>query len=60
MGAMIIYLSFSCPAKNAVGLFSGSALMQDEKSASEILYKTIKAVKILSHLKYVWDGMMNL
>lgn len=46
MGARIIDLNFGCPAKKVVGGYSGSALMRDEQLAAEILYKTVKAVKI--------------
>ncbi len=57
MGAKIIDLNFGCPAKKVVGGFSGSALMRDEKLASEILYETVKAVKIPVTLKMRmgWD-----
>lgn len=57
MGAKIIDLNFGCPAKKVVGGFSGSALMRDEKLASEILHKTVKSVKIPVTLKMRmgWD-----
>ena len=57
MGTKIIDLNFGCPAKKVVGGFSGSALMRDEKLASEILYQTVKAVKIPVTLKMRmgWD-----
>jgi tRNA-dihydrouridine synthase B len=57
MGAKIIDLNFGCPAKKVVGGFSGSALMRDEKLASEILYQVVKAVKIPVTLKMRmgWD-----
>jgi tRNA-dihydrouridine synthase B len=57
MGAKIIDLNFGCPAKKVVGGFSGSALMRDEKRAAEILYETVKAVKIPVTLKMRmgWD-----
>jgi len=57
MGAKIIDLNFGCPAKKVVGGFSGSALMRDEKLAAEILYETVKAVKIPVTLKMRmgWD-----
>jgi tRNA-dihydrouridine synthase B len=57
MGAKIIDLNFGCPAKKVVGGFSGSALMRDEKRAAEILYQTVKAVKIPVTLKMRmgWD-----
>ena len=57
MGAKIIDLNFGCPAKKVVGGYSGSALMKDEKLAAEILYSTVKAVKIPVTLKMRtgWD-----
>jgi tRNA-dihydrouridine synthase B len=57
MGAKIIDLNFGCPAKKVVGGYSGSALMRDEKLAAEILYKTVKAVKVPVTLKMRmgWD-----
>jgi tRNA-dihydrouridine synthase B len=57
MGAKIIDLNFGCPAKKVVGGFAGSALMRDEKLAAEILYETVKAVKIPVTLKMRmgWD-----
>jgi tRNA-dihydrouridine synthase B len=44
-------------AKKVVGGYSGSALMKDEKLAAEILYSTVKAVKIPVTLKMRtgWD-----
>ncbi len=57
MGAKIIDLNFGCPAKKVVGGFAGSALMKDEKLATEILYETVKAVKVPITLKMRmgWD-----
>jgi tRNA-dihydrouridine synthase B len=57
MGAKIIDLNFGCPAKKVVGGFAGSALMRDEKLAAEILYETVKSVKIPVTLKMRmgWD-----
>lgn len=57
MGAKIIDLNFGCPAKKVVGGFAGSALMKDEKLATEILYETVKAVKVPVTLKMRmgWD-----
>ena len=57
MGAKIIDLNFGCPAKKVVGGFAGSALMRDEKLATEILKATVKAVKIPVTLKMRtgWD-----
>ena len=57
MGAKIIDLNFGCPAKKVVGGFAGSALMRDEKLASQILYETVKSVNIPVTLKMRlgWD-----
>lgn len=57
MGAKIIDLNFGCPAKKVVGGYSGSALMRDEKLAAEILYSTVKAVKIpvTVKMRVGWD-----
>ncbi len=57
MGAKIIDLNFGCPAKKVVGGFAGSALMRDEKLATQILEQTVKAVKIPVTLKMRtgWD-----
>lgn len=58
MGAKIIDLNFGCPAKKVVGGYSGSALMRDEKLASEILHKTVKSVKVPVTVKMRtgWDS----
>ena len=42
----IIELNFGCPDKKIFGGLSSSTLMWDRKLASEILYKTLRAVKI--------------
>lgn len=57
MGAKIIDLNFGCPAKKVVGGYAGSSLMRDEKLAADILYSTVKAVKIPVTLKMRtgWD-----
>ncbi len=57
IGAKIIDLNFGCPAKKIVGGFAGSALMRDEKLATKILEKTVKAVKIPVTMKMRtgWD-----
>ncbi len=57
IGAKIIDLNFGCPAKKVVGGYAGSALMRDEKLATEILKATVKAVKIPVTLKMRmgWD-----
>jgi tRNA-dihydrouridine synthase B len=57
MGAKIIDLNFGCPAKKVVGGFAGSALMRDEKLATQILQNTVKAVRVPVTLKMRmgWD-----
>lgn len=57
MGAKIIDLNFGCPAKKVVGGFSGSALMRDERLATQIIQETVRAVKIPVTLKMRmgWD-----
>lgn len=57
MGAKIIDLNFGCPAKKVTGGYSGSALMKNEKLATEILINTVKAVEIPVTLKMRigWD-----
>ena len=58
MGAKLIDINFGCPVKKVVNGFAGSALMKDEKLASEILEATVKAVKIPVTLKMRmgWDN----
>ncbi|MEQ9115903.1 MAG: tRNA dihydrouridine synthase DusB [Rickettsiales bacterium] len=57
MGAKIIDINFGCPVKKVVNGYAGSALMKDEKLATEILKATVKAVKVPVTLKMRmgWD-----
>lgn len=57
LGAKIIDINFGCPVKKVVGGNAGSALMKDEKLATEILKATVNAVKIPVTLKMRmgWD-----
>ncbi|KAF8818916.1 tRNA dihydrouridine synthase DusB [Rickettsia endosymbiont of Cardiosporidium cionae] len=56
-GAKIIDLNFGCPAKKITNGYAGSALMKDEKLATEIFENTVKAVNIPVTLKMRlgWD-----
>lgn len=45
-GAAIIDINFGCPVKKIVKKYAGSALMQDEDLATEIMAAVVKAVKI--------------
>jgi tRNA-dihydrouridine synthase B len=58
MGAKIIDINFGCPVKKVVGGNAGSALMKDEKLASDILDHIVKAVNIPVTLKMRtgWDN----
>lgn len=51
MGARIIDINFGCPAKKIVNNYAGSALMQDEKKAADILQAVVRAVNIPVTLK---------
>jgi len=46
LGADIIDINFGCPVKKVVNGFAGSALMKDEKLATQIMEAVAKAVKI--------------
>lgn len=46
LGANIIDINFGCPVKKVVNGFAGSALMKDEKLATQIMEAVVKAVKI--------------
>ena len=56
-GAAIIDLNFGCPVKKVVNNFSGSALMKDEKLATEIMAATVKAVDVpvTVKMRLGWD-----
>ncbi len=45
-GAAIIDINFGCPVKKVVNKMAGSALMQDEQLATEIMEATVKAVNV--------------
>ncbi len=45
-GAAIIDINFGCPVKKVVKKMAGSALMQDEDLATEIMAATVKAVNV--------------
>jgi len=56
-GALMIDLNFGCPAKKVVNRYAGSALMQDEALAAEILSAAAGAVDVPVTLKMRtgWD-----
>ena len=56
-GAQIIDINMGCPAKKVTNRLSGSALMQDEKAASEICKAVVEAVSVPVTLKMRlgWD-----
>ena len=58
IGAKIIDINFGCPVKKVVNGYAGSALMRDEKLASQILEAVVKSVKIPVTLKMRtgWDN----
>lgn len=57
-GAAIIDINFGCPVKKVVKKMAGSALMQDEKLATEIMAATVKAVNIpvTVKMRLGWDN----
>lgn len=57
-GADMIDINFGCPVKKIVNSYAGSALMKDEKLATEILRATVNAVNIPVTLKMRmgWDS----
>ncbi len=57
-GAAIIDINFGCPVKKVVKKMVGSALMQDEKLATEIMAATVKAVNIpvTVKMRLGWDN----
>jgi tRNA-dihydrouridine synthase B len=57
MGAKIIDINFGCPAKKVVGGYAGSALMQNEKLASEILENVVRSVSVpvTVKMRMGWD-----
>lgn len=56
-GAHLIDINFGCPVKKVVGGNAGSALMRDEKLATDIMEAIVKAVKIPVTMKMRtgWD-----
>lgn len=56
-GAAIIDINFGCPVKKVVKKMAGSALMQDEERATEIMAATVKAVNIpvTVKMRLGWD-----
>lgn len=56
-GAKIIDINMGCPAKKVVNGYAGSALMQDIKTAKEIIEHIVNAVKVPVTLKtrLGWD-----
>ncbi|MGH1403688.1 MAG: tRNA dihydrouridine synthase DusB [Alphaproteobacteria bacterium] len=57
-GAAIIDINFGCPVKKVVKKMAGSALMQDEDLATDIMKKTVQAVNIpvTVKMRLGWDG----
>lgn len=58
-GAGIIDINFGCPAKKVVKKYAGSALMQDEDLATEIMAQTVKAVDVpvTVKMRLGWDAV---
>ncbi len=56
-GAAIIDINFGCPVKKIVKKFAGSALMQDEELAVQIMDETVKAVDVpvTVKMRLGWD-----
>lgn len=56
-GAAIIDINFGCPVKKVVKKMAGSALMQDEDLATEIMDATVKAVDVpvTVKMRLGWD-----
>ncbi len=57
-GASIIDINFGCPVKKIVKKYAGSALMQDEDLATDIMEAVVKAVNIPVTMKtrLGWDA----
>ena len=51
LGAQIVDINMGCPARKVCNVFSGSALMQDEKLVTKILESVVDAVDIPVTLK---------
>ncbi len=58
-GAAIIDINFGCPVKKVVKKMAGSALMQDENLATEIMATTVKAVDVpvTVKMRLGWDDV---
>ncbi len=56
-GAAVIDINFGCPVKKIIKKMAGSALMQDEDLATEIMAQTVKAVDVPVTMKtrLGWD-----
>lgn len=56
-GAAIIDINFGCPVKKVVKNLAGSALMRDEKLATEIMAATVRAVDVpvTVKMRLGWD-----
>jgi len=56
-GAAIIDINFGCPVKKIVKKMAGSALMQDEELAVQIMAETVKAVDVpvTVKMRLGWD-----
>jgi len=57
-GASLIDINFGCPAKKLVNKYCGAALMKDEKLATEIIEKTVKATNkpVSVKMRLGWDN----
>lgn len=57
-GAAIIDINFGCPVKKVVKKMAGSALMQDEDLATEIMAATVRAVDVpvTVKMRLGWDN----
>lgn len=57
-GAAIIDINFGCPVKKVVNKMAGSALMQDEDLATEIMAATVRAVNVpvTVKMRLGWDA----
>ncbi len=57
-GAAIIDINFGCPVKKVIKKMAGSALMQDEELATDIMKKTVESVNIpvTVKMRLGWDG----
>lgn len=58
-GAAIIDINFGCPVKKVVNKMAGSALMQDEELATQIMAATVRAVNVpvTVKMRLGWDAV---